>query len=244
MKEWTKDLSNSERTHAEKIQERAPAECDACKSRSQLCPTHALEYYIAIQRADAIEFTEGWTAPEILKYRDEHPDDYRADLEYELEELEYNTRSNAALYGITVEDAMKYNTTLQWITGELENLKKYPPRYSKQSERSHPTPLKGRFPSAEQYTRFIELLQEFEIISADGAFIHGHGRKSRLWGACRGASENSALLFSIDSDPEIVATLNDAFPDLKLSQARPQDLRGTKGYNEMRLAFRGASFAH
>lgn len=113
---------------------------------------------------------------------------------------------------------------------------------AKQRHMAAPKPLKERFPKPEQYARFIELLQEQEIVDAGGAFIEGHGQKSRLYGAYQGASENPALRFSTGPLPEIVATLNNAFPTLRLSAARPQDLRGTKGNEAMRSMFKTAVF--
>ena len=113
---------------------------------------------------------------------------------------------------------------------------------AKQREKDEPKPLKERFPKPEQYARFIELLQEHEIVDSGGAFVPGHDHKSRLLGAYEGASENPSLRFSTGSDAEIVATLNNAFPTLRLSSARPQDLRGTGGNVELRLAFKTAVF--
>jgi hypothetical protein len=113
---------------------------------------------------------------------------------------------------------------------------------AKQPQKDAPKPLKERFPKPEQYARFIQLLQEHEIVDAGGAFIQGHGQKGRLYGAYHGASENPALRFSIGPLPEIVATLNIAFPTLQLSAARPQDLRGTKGNDAMRSKFKAAAF--
>jgi hypothetical protein len=112
----------------------------------------------------------------------------------------------------------------------------------KRQQRDAPKPLKERFPKPEQFARFIELLQEHEIVDAGGAFIQGHDHKSRLHGAYQGASENPSLRFSTGSDAEIVATLNNAFPTLRLSTARPHDLRGTKGNVAMRSAFKAAVF--
>jgi len=113
---------------------------------------------------------------------------------------------------------------------------------AKQREKDAPKPLKERFRTPGQYARFIELLQEHKIVDAGGAFIRGHGRKSRLFGAYQGASENPALRFSTGSLPEIVATLNDAFRNLELSAAKPQDMIGTKGHTKMRAAFQEATF--
>jgi hypothetical protein len=113
---------------------------------------------------------------------------------------------------------------------------------AKQPQKDAPKPLRERFPKPEQYARFIQLLQEHEIVDAGGAFIQGHGQKGRLYGAYYGASENPALRFSIGPLPEIVATLNIAFPTLQLSAARPQDLRGTKGNDAMRSTFKAAAF--
>lgn len=113
---------------------------------------------------------------------------------------------------------------------------------AKQRHMAAPKPLKERFPKPEQYARFIELLQEHEIVDAGGAFIKGHGQKSRLYGAYQGASENPTLRFSIGPLPEIVATLNNAFSTLCLSPGRPQDLRDTKGNVAMRSVFKAAVF--
>ena len=113
---------------------------------------------------------------------------------------------------------------------------------AKQPQKDAPKPLKERFRKPEQYARFIQLLQEHEIVDAGGAFIHGHGRKSRLFGAYQGASENPALRFSTGSLSEIVATLNGAFSNLELSAGKPQDLPGTKGHTKMRKAFKEAVF--
>lgn len=113
---------------------------------------------------------------------------------------------------------------------------------AKQPRKDAPKPLRERFPKPEQYARFIELLQEHEIVDAGGAFIQGHSQKGRLYGAYQGASENPALRFSIGPLPEIVATLNIAFPTLQLSAARPQDLQGTKGNEAMRSKFKAAAF--
>ncbi|MBS1580816.1 MAG: hypothetical protein JST66_01315 [Bacteroidetes bacterium] len=103
-------------------------------------------------------------------------------------------------------------------------------------------PLRDRFRSPQQFERFIALLVERRIVDVDGAFLAGHGQKSRLWGAYEGASENRTLKIAIGTDAEIVATLNDAFPSLTLSAARPQDLRGTKAHAAMRAAFQVARF--
>jgi hypothetical protein len=136
----------------------------------------------------------------------------------------------------TVPDGLKAEVSA-WMEARRKATSK-----SKQQEKDDPKPLKERFPSPEQFARFMELLQEHEIVDAGGAFIEGHGQKSRLFGAYQGASENPSLRFSTGSDAEIVATLNYAFPTLRLSEARPQDLRGTKGYEAMRPVFKTAVF--
>lgn len=112
---------------------------------------------------------------------------------------------------------------------------------TKPMESEAPKPLKDRFRSADQYRRFMDLLAEHRIVDAGGSFLSGHGQKSRLWGAYEGASENPSALFSIGTDAEIVATLNAAFPSLRLSASRPQDLRGTKGHTTMRSLFKVAT---
>ncbi|MBZ0205921.1 MAG: hypothetical protein K8H89_06315 [Flavobacteriales bacterium] len=136
----------------------------------------------------------------------------------------------------TVPDGLKTEVRA-WIEERRKVVAK-----AKQPQKDAPKPLKERFPKPEQYARFIELLQEHEIVDAGGAFIHGHGRKSRLFGAYQGASENPALRFSTGSLHEIVATLNGAFSNLKLSAGKPQDLHGTKGHTKMRKAFKEALF--
>lgn len=106
---------------------------------------------------------------------------------------------------------------------------------------TQPKLLKDRFRSTEQFNRFLALLMEHRIVDAGGAFLPGHGQKSRLWGAYEGVSENPSAMFSIGTDAEVVVTLNTAFPSLHLSPSRPQDLRGTNGHTAMRSAFKGAS---
>lgn len=113
---------------------------------------------------------------------------------------------------------------------------------AKQLEKDAPKTLKERFSKSEHFDRFMELLQKHTIVDAGGAFIPGYGRKSRLFGAYQGASENPALRLSTGSLPEMVATLNDAFSTLRLSKAKPQDLIGTGGYEKMRKAFNVAVF--
>jgi hypothetical protein len=136
----------------------------------------------------------------------------------------------------TVPDGLKAEVSA-WMEERRKAVAK-----AKQQQKAAPKPLKERFPKPEQFARFIELLQEHEIVDAGGEFIPGHGRKSTLFGAYQGASENPALRFSIGPLPEIVATLNDAFSNLELSAAKPQDLHGTKGHTKMRKAFKEALF--
>lgn len=136
----------------------------------------------------------------------------------------------------TLPDGLKAEVSA-WMEGRRKAVAK-----AKQSQKDAPKPLKERFPKPEQYARFIQLLQEHEIVDAGEAFIQGHGQKGRLYGAYHGASENPALRFSIGPLPEIVETLNNAFSTLRLSTARPQDLRGTKGNEEMRSVFKAAVF--
>ena len=136
----------------------------------------------------------------------------------------------------TLPDGLKTEVR-EWIEERRKVVAK-----AKQPQKDAPKPLKDRFPKPEQYVRFIELLQEHEIVDVGGTFIHGHGRKSRLFGAYQGASENPALRFSTGSLSEIVATLNGAFSNLELSAAKPQDLHGTKGHTKMRKAFSEAVF--
>ena len=143
--------------------------------------------------------------------------------------------------GAPLRDAERWGLLADKLEGWLSDAPKAASK-AKRLLQDAPKPLKERFPKPEQFARFMELLQEHEIVDAGGAFIHGHGRKSRLFGAYQGASENPALRFSIGSLPEIVATLNDAFSNLRLSAGKPQDLHGTKGHTKMRKAFKEALF--
>lgn len=89
--------------------------------------------------------------------------------------------------------------------------------------------------------KFMALLRSKGIVDAADQYIPGHGQKSRLLGAYEGAAEN--LKFSTGTLDETVTMLNAAFPNLSLSPARPQDLRGTVGHTMMRAAFKVAALS-
>ncbi len=123
---------------AELLKEKSLSSCYKCSTIGALCDTCRIDYYRACQQAEAIGWHEHITAPGVLKYRKDNRADYIADMEYEQEQLEYNTRANALLEGIPVTQALELNEVLQWIKLELAELGKEQRPVSQQEGTSKP----------------------------------------------------------------------------------------------------------